>query len=309
MRAWAAVVAVLIGVIVPRGVEAHEGAALQRHDILSKFDMALDIEGVSVDDFSPKVEFLRRAKQKGFYFLSRVASGRDNRELFRLSRTNDRSGAAFPVWKRKAKEGRKGEWQHVCCTTHSNVVGGGQPIVDYVYANFEQIPGYGVLRDNAGELHAEVGAVLKLGDEFLPLCDFLVGKDRLFHSLRADGHGLRYFFHRASCPGCLRNGGLHIRSLVSSYLVHFFDRLFEPTGLDTEDNKLKPSYQSQDPGQAHHPAVGVRLFFAFGLFLGGFFGSLWGWNQFDKKRYVVGATLIGVSLIVAWSGIIIWLCT
>ena len=62
------------------------------------------------------------------------------------------------------------------------------------------------------------------------------------------------------------------------------DGLFQAVSLNTESNQLQGTDDSETSRQSDEPPIGRRFFFSLLLVVSGFFGSLWGWENFDNKR-------------------------
>ena len=120
-------------------------------------------------------------------------------------------------------------------------------------------------------------------------------------------HGNGYLLHGGSCAGCLCNGCLHIVSLATRDLIHFFNRVLQPSSLQAKDYRLNDTDKSQDAGQFHQRPIGIRLILFFSLFLGGFVWSFYWWQNFDSERRVFSAAQIIFGHALSCFGVLTWL--
>jgi hypothetical protein len=89
---------------------------------------------------------------------------------------------------------------------------------------------------------------------------------------------------------------------------HCPDCLIQPASLQAKNEELQNQNNGSDAGYRNRPPFYRRLVLAISGVLLGFFGSVWGWNNFDNKRRFFGAGLIGGSLLLACLGLgLFWL--
>jgi hypothetical protein len=81
---------------------------------------------------------------------------------------------------------------------------------------------------------------------------------------------------------------------------------FQLDALPTEDRQLqRPDYR-QSAGQSYKPPIGPIFVFSIFAVCFGFFGSLWGWDNFYDGRKLFGAALIAGSWLLGAFGFFAW---
>jgi len=79
--------------------------------------------------------------------------------------------------------------------------------------------------------------------------------------------------------------------------------------LDAEYKQLDKADKTDYASQPNHPPVGRRYVLAFGLFVGGFLLSLYGWLHFNDYRRVFCTALIGSGWLLSGLGLGFWFAT
>jgi hypothetical protein len=79
--------------------------------------------------------------------------------------------------------------------------------------------------------------------------------------------------------------------------------------LSPEHPELKEQNHGRRYANADGPALFRRLCLFVGLFFGGFFLSLRGWEELDRQRRFRRTELIGCALLLSGSGLLLWLLT
>lgn len=85
------------------------------------------------------------------------------------------------------------------------------------------------------------------------------------------------------------------------------DRPVQTQRLETEHDALAYTDQGQETGKSNEPPIGRRFVISLCLFLGGFFLSLRGWENFDRQGRLVSAAYIGTGTSLSACGLAWWL--
>jgi len=105
------------------------------------------------------------------------------------------------------------------------------------------------------------------------------------------------------------NPSMHVFRLICRDFFHRFNGLLEAASLQSKDNGLHKSDERQGSGDVDGPPFGRRLAILFGGALCGLILQILGWDNFDKNRKILGATLLGGGVLFALFGFGLWWLT
>jgi len=85
-----------------------------------------------------------------------------------------------------------------------------------------------------------------------------------------------------------------------------FDISPHPLFLANHPNPLEKDYKDEQAIKSYQPPIGRRFLLVILSLLVGFFLSLWGWENFDHNRRLLGAALIGGGFMLGAFGLGLW---
>jgi len=273
----------------------------------SKFQIARFFESISVICSSPQDKAVLASQIfNGRHFIVGNPFREPSKQQFCQSwgdETNAWSDGFIWQWKVEVV----GDWirQDANCGPEGNIISGSASTVCQNRTSFKNM--VLVLKNGRIECGRQISAPSQFGYEFLTISDFSANPNAYFHRLSVGIHALGNAFHSSGGSSGFSDGRLHVTGLAFGNFFHLNNGLLQTESLYSEDNSLDQSYKSNESSKSYHPPVGIRLVFSSLLLLGGFFISLWGWENLDYNRGVVGSAKIITGHFLSAIGVITWL--
>lgn len=161
-----------------------------------------------------------------------------------------------------------------------------------------------------------IKCIAEIGNVLIPRCisvsDLPVTYDRcpLMEPAvirQAGSYALDFHWHGGFISDA--NPSMHVFRLICRDFFHRFNGLLEAASLQSKDNGLHKSDERQGSGDVDGPPFGRRLAILFGGALCGLILQILGWDNFDKNRKILGATLLGGGVLFALFGFGLWWLT